>query len=317
MASLGFYPKRKPYKTGYLPVSDGHKLYYALYGNPNGVPILIIHGGPGAGCSDTAYRYYDPRTCNILALDQRGAGRSKPFASLRGNTTDKLVKDFRTFLKFLKIKKVFIAGGSWGSCLGLCYAIKYPQTVLGMSFRGIYLGSNFVDDFMLSGRARTHFPEPWIRFVSHVPQRYRSRPCTYYWKMMRSKNPKTTRKYCQEWALYETSLLSLEYNLSKALKKIKSKFVIPLSLLEAHYIGKNCFLPKNYIIRNVHKLAHIPCSIVHGRYDCVCPPENAYVLHKALPKSRLHFVTAGHSAKDPEIVKLLMREMKYLIKNYA
>ena len=306
---MKLYPSRKPYKKGYLPVGDGHELFYALYGNPKGIPVLFVHGGPGGGCGKNAHRHFDPKKFNILTVDQRGAAFSRPYASLRANTTQKLVQDFRKFLKFLKIKKVLLFGGSWGSCLSLCYAIKYPQTVKGMVLRGIYLGTRYENDYFLNGGSRTHFPEVWERFVSFVPKRYKKRPASYYWKMMHSKNTKTVKKYCYEWALYESSMVHLIYEPEKVRREVKGNWVISIAKLEAHYLMRDCFLPPNYIMRNAKKIAHIPISLVHGRYDFVCTPDMAYSLHQALPKSKLFFVLAGHSSADPGMRSRMMKEI--------
>jgi len=308
MTSL--HPARKPYRTGYFPVSDGYQLYYALYGNPKGKPVLFVHGGPGAGCGKNAHRFFNPKKFNIITIDQRGAGRSKPFASTKNNTTQKLVEDFHDLLKFLNIKKTFLFGGSWGSCLSLCYAIKYPDTVKGMVLRGIYLGTREENDYFLNGGAKTHFPEVWEQFLSIVPKKHRRNPAKYYWRMMNSRNHLTVKKYCAEWAAYEGSMLHLKVDLNKSCKEARTRSSIALARLEAHYLMNDCFLPRNYIIKNTHKIVHIPTTIVHGRYDFVCTPDMAYRLHHALPKSTLHYVIAGHSASDPEIQKTLVREMK-------
>jgi proline iminopeptidase len=169
----------------------------------------------------------------------------------------------------------------------------------------------------MNGGARTHFPEAWARFVSFVPKRYRNHPERYYWRMMNSKNQKTAEKYCREWALYETSMLHLVYDLKKAKAETRGKWVVPLSKLEAKYLMHDCFLPKNYIMRNVHKLRNIPVSIVHGRYDFVCTPDMAYALHKALSRSRLFFVTAGHSLSDPEIRSRTMKEIHEMARKHG
>jgi proline iminopeptidase len=309
---MKLFPARKPYRKGYLAVGDGHELYYALYGNPNGTPVLYVHGGPGAGCGKQSYKHFNPRLFNILTVDQRGAGKSKPFASLKANTTQKLVQDLHKFLKFLKIKKTLVFGGSWGSCLSLCYAIKYPQTVLGMVLRGIYLGSHPENDYFLNGLARTHFPEVWERFVSFVPKG--KNPAKYFWKMMNSKNVKIAYKYCKEWALYESNMLHLVYDPKKTAKECVGKWIVPLARFEAKYLMNDCFLPKDYILRNCHKIKNIPTSIVHGRYDFVCTPDIAYKLHKALPKSKLFFVTAGHSISDPAVRNALIKEIHAMAK---
>ncbi|MEM3154289.1 MAG: prolyl aminopeptidase [Candidatus Woesearchaeota archaeon] len=314
---MKLFPKRRPYRKGYFPVGDGHEIYYALYGNPKGIPVLFVHGGPGAGCNEDAHRHFNPKKFNILTVDQRGAGRSRPYAGLRANTTQKLVQDFRKLLKFLKIKKVFLFGGSWGSCLSLCYAIKYPHTVLGMVLRGIYLGTRRENEYFLKGGPKSHFPEVWERFLSFVPKKNRRNPAQFYWKMMNSENRKTSYKHCYEWTLYESSMLHLKYDPKKVRKSIKRKWVEALAKLEAKYLMNDCFLPPNYIMRNAKKIIHIPVSIVHGRYDFVCTPDVAYGLHKALPKSKLHFVLAGHSIADPQNRGLLIKEIHEMARKYG
>ena len=314
---MKLFPKRKPYRKGYFPVGDGHELFYALFGNPNGVPVLFVHGGPGGGCGKRAPRHFDPKKFNILTVDQRGAANSRPYASLKNNTTQKLVQDFHKFLKFLKIKKVFLFGGSWGSCLSLCYAIKYPKTVLGMVLRGIYLGTRYENDYFLNGGARTHFPDVWERFVSMVPKRYQKNPSKYYWKMMHSNNEKTVKKHCYEWALYESSMVHLVYNPAKVKKETRGNWIVSIAKLEAHYLINDCFLPKNYIMKNAHKISNIPLSLIHGRYDFVCTPDIEYALHKALPKSKLFFVMAGHSSADPEMQNRMMKEIHEMARKYA
>ncbi len=314
---MKLFPNRKPYRKGYFSVGDGHELYYALYGNSQGIPVLFVHGGPGGGCSKDAHRHFNPKVFNIMTVDQRGAGKSRPFAGMRANTTQKLVQDFRKFLRFLKIKKTYLFGGSWGSCLSLCYAIKYPQTVKGMVLRGIYLGTRYENDYFLKGHARTHFPEVWERFVSIVPKRYRNNPSNFYWKMMNSKNQKTVYKYCYEWAFYESSMLKLKFDLKKVKKQMKGRWVIPISKLEAKYLMNDCFLPPKYILRNAHKIKHIPASLIHGRYDFVCTPDMAYQLHKSLSKSKLFFVTAGHSLSDPEIQNVTMKEIHAMARKHG
>jgi len=306
---MKLFPQRKPYKKGYFEV-DGHKLFYQLYGNPKGKPVLVVHGGPGGGCQPKDARYFDPKKFNILLIDQRGAGKSKPFASLKRNKTKYLVDDLHKFLQFLGIKKVYLFGGSWGSCLSLCYAIKYPKTVRGMVLRGVYLGTKEENHHFLTGGVRSYFPEVWERFISHVPKAFKKNPAKFYWKKMNANHNSTALKWCREWSLYELSALSLKYDQKKALKKTKGKWIIPFARLEAHYLMNNCFLPPNYIIKNAKKIKHIPCTMIQGRYDVICPPTTAYALHKALPKSKLYFVTAGHSSSDPEIKSALVREMK-------
>lgn len=306
---MKLFPARKPFDEGFLPVGDGHELYYAQYGNRKGKPVLFVHGGPGGGCDKKAYRHFNPKKFRVVIVDQRGAGKSKPFASIKANTTDRLVEDARKLLDHLGIKKTFLFGGSWGSCLSLCFAIKYPSRVRGMVLRGIYLGTREENEYLLKGCARTHFPEVWERFVENVPKKYRWNPAPYYWKMMNSLDRKLAERYAREWARYELSMLSLRPDAEKVLKKVKSKGALAFARIEAHYLLNDAFLPPKYILKNAYKMKRIPLAIVHGRYDFVCAPETAFTLHKALPKSKLVVPIAGHSSSDPEIRENMMREI--------
>lgn len=301
---------KRSYKRGYLKVSKIHRLYYELCGNPKGKPVLFLHGGPGAGFSERDKRFFNPKTYNVILFDQRGSGRSRPFASLKENTTFDLVEDIKKLLEFLKIKKVFIFGGSWGSTLALVYAIKYPKTVSGMLLRGIFLSSKDDINHYAKGGIKNFFPDVWSRFINLVPKKYRNDPVSYYLEQMTSKNKKIREKYAFEWAYYEMSILKLDTNHKEILKGLKQFSYKSLAPLEAYYIKNNCFLPNDYILNNCYKISKLPISIVHGRYDFVCPVTNAYQLHKKLKNSRLYIVCAGHSSSEREINKRLISEMK-------
>lgn len=310
------FPNIKPYKKDYLKVSDGHKLYYELCGNPKGKPVLVLHGGPGQGINSKMRRFFNPKIYKIILFDQRGSGKSKPFSSIKENTTQKLVQDINELLQELKIKKVFLFGGSWGSTLALVYGIKNPKKVVGMLLRGIFLSTKENIDFLYKGKIKNHFPELWERFIKLVPKKYQKDSVSYYLKKMNSKNLKTKRKYIYEWNYYEGSLLKIKYNKKEIEKKMKKKFKDKsLSIIEAHYMKNNCFLPNNYILKNTEKLSKIPISIIHGRYDMVCPFINAYNLHKKLKNSTLHTIDlAGHTSSEPLITEKLISEMKRLSK---
>lgn len=300
------YTKIRTYKKGFLDVGDNHKIYYELSGNPKGRPVLFVHGGPGAGFSDTDKRYFNPRIFNIITFDQRGCGRSKPFASIKNNTTFKLASDMNKLLKHLKIKKVILFGGSWGSTLSLVYAIRYPKTVSALVIRGVMLGSKEEDNYFIYG-AKEHFPEAWERMASFA----KGDIIKYYYNKMKSKNKETWRKYALEWARYEFSvsrLIPSELDVKRILRKIKFK---AFSLIEMHYMNNNWFLPENYIIKNAHKIK-VPVSIIHGRYDNVCRPLSAYTIHKKIKGSKLFFTLAGHSASDKENLERLTKEMDKL-----
>ena len=310
------YPKLNPYKKGYLNVSGGYKLYYELCGNPSGIPVLFLHGGPGAGFTENDRRYFNPNKYNIILFDQRGAGKSKPFASLKANKTDKLVEDIIRILKFLKIKKIFLFGGSWGSSLALIYAIRYPETVIGMLLRGIYL-CRPKDDKHYLANVKSFNPEAWNRLVSLVPKEARKDILAYYHKQMLSKDAKTREKFTFEWSYYEISISRLLIEQNDVLNALKQFSYRSMSPIEVYYLKNNCFIERDYILKNAGKLSKIPISIVHGRYDLICPPEAAYELHKKLKNSKLHFVLAGHSASEEEIQKKLVSEMDMFAEKFG
>ena len=306
----------RPYKKGYFKVSKIHSLYYELYGNPKGKLVLFLHGGPGGGFSERDKRFFNPKKYNLILFDQRGSGRSKPFASLEENTTFDLVEDIRKLLEFFKIKKIFLFGGSWGSTLALVYAIKYPKTVSGMLLRGIFLCSKEDKKHYFGGGIKNFFPDIWERFISNVPKKYRNENNipSYYLKMMNSKNKKIKEKYTFEWAYYEMSILKLKTKEGKILKLMKEGSYKSLAPLEAYYLKNNCFISNNYILNNCDKISNIPISIIHGRYDFVCPAINAFKLHSKLKNSKLYIVCAGHSSSEKEIEKRLISEMNRFYK---
>lgn len=308
------YKNIKTYSNGYLDSGEGHSIYYELSGNPKGKPVLFVHGGPGAGFREEDKRFFNPKIFNVITFDQRGSGRSKPFASLKKNETSFLVEDMRKLLKSLEIEKVILFGGSWGSTLSLVYAIKYPETVKAMVLRGISLGGKDDNNYLIY-KAKRHFPDAWSKMLELVPFIYRKKVIKYYYKMMNSKNKDTIEKYTMAWARYEFSISSLspsEKKIKDILKNIRHE---AFSLIELHYLINNCFLPKDYILKNSGKIEKIPASIIHGRYDCVCDPLSAYYLHKKLKNSTLIYTTAGHSASDRENEEALVKEMDKLGKD--
>ena len=308
------YPPIEPYYKGCLDVGDGHKIYYEQCGNPKGVPILFIHGGPGAGCDESSRRFFNPKKWRIILFDQRGAGRSKPYASTYANTTRHLVEDIEKLLKHVGVEKTVVFGGSWGSTLGLIYAIARPERVFGMALRGIWLSEKKECADYLSGQTEfSRFPEICERFLSHVPIEARNNPAEYYYAMMTSGDPKVRRRYAYEWTFYELMRLHLVEPAEEEFKKEIAGFpYVSLAVLEAHYIRNLCFLEDGYILKNARRLPRVPTIIIHGRYDDVCPVSNAFRLQKALPHSKLHIVTAGHASTDPEIRKKLVSEINKL-----
>ena len=308
------FPKINPYRHVYLDVGDGHSLYYELCGNPKGRPVLYVHGGPGAGCNAGSRRYFNPKKWNIILFDQRGANRSKPFGSLKANTTWKLVEDIRKLLRFLNIRKTVLFGGSWGSTLSLVYAIRHPKTVSGLLLRGVFLGRKQDIMYTYGGGAEDYFPEAWERFAGNVPRNFRNGAISYYVKQMKSKNGRIRNKFAFEFSYYELSLLKLSVTNKQVMKmmgKVKdNSWHKSMALIESHYMMNGCFMPEDYVLDNIRKIRTIPVSIVQGRYDALCPPRQAWLLHKGLPESRLFYVTAGHASSEPAIQAKLVEEMK-------
>jgi proline iminopeptidase len=305
-------PTYPPYESGQFSVTDGHSLYYERFGKLGGVPVLFVHGGPGAGFSEEDKAFFDPELFDVLLFEQRGSGRSTPFASLEDNHTDALVDDITRLLDAFDMPRVLLFGGSWGSTLSLVYAIRNPSRISAMLLRGIFLADARSIEHFIGGGVEKLFPEVWERFVSQVPDERRGDLAGYYLEQMQSPDEDVRERFCFEWGQYELSLIKLDaasVDVGEMLEHYNYRSLAPL---EAHYVVNRCFLPDRYILDNAATLAGIPASIVHGRYDVICPAQDAYELHRALPDSALHFVCAGHSASETEIRKALVAELARL-----
>ena len=294
------------YQRGFIAVSDGYELYYELYGTPKGIPVIFLHGGPGAGFSDSDKQFFDKRKYNVILFDQRGASRSKPFGSIENNTTQHLVSDINVILDYLKFDQVYFFGGSWGSTLALVYAIHQPKRVLGLILRGIWLANKYGLEHYIGGGIKEFFPDVWDRFMKLVKKG--ENPVSYYLQQMLSKDAKISDKFAYEWAYYESSFYTIRKieNIEDIVDSFPYK---SLAILEAHYIHNKCFLPEDFIIQNIEKIKNIKTAIVQGRYDFICPPIQAFRLHANLNNSKLNIVNAGHSSSDAEIKKALKFEL--------
>ena len=295
------------YKTGYFEVSDGHQLYYELYGNPKGIPVLFLHGGPGAGFSDKDKQFFNKRRYNVLFFDQRGSSRSKPFGSIENNTTQDLVSDINKILDYLNFDKVYVYGGSWGSTLSLVYAIHHPQRVLGLILRGIWLANKYAIDHYIGGGIKEFFPDVWERFARLVKKGENA--VDYYFQKMLSDNTAESDRYAYEWAYYEMSFYTIN-KIADPDESLKTFSYKSMAILEAYYIKNNCFLTEDFIMKNVGKIKNIKTTIVQGRYDFICPPVQAFRLNSALNNSTLNITIAGHSSSDAETKKALISELK-------
>lgn len=297
----------QPYKSGHIDVSDGHSLYFELYGNPKGIPVLFLHGGPGAGFSDKDKQFFNKRRYNVIFFDQRGSSRSKPFGSIENNTTQDLVSDINKVLDYLNFNRVYVFGGSWGSSLALVYAIHHPKKVAGLILRGIWLANKYGLEHYINGGIKEFFPDVWERFAKLVPKG--ENPINYYLEKMLSADKKISDKYAYEWAYYEMSFYTIN-KISDPDEILKTFSYKSMAILEAYYIKNNCFLSEDFIINNIDIIANFKISIVHGRYDFICPPAQAFRLHSKLNHSTLNITNAGHSSSDTENKRALISELR-------
>lgn len=311
------YPSIEPYRAGRLPVDDIHTLYWEECGNPLGVPVLFLHGGPGAGCSPEHRRFFDPQYYRIVLFDQRGAGRSTPHGETTNNTTALLVSDIETLRAMLKISTWHVFGGSWGSTLALAYAQTHPQICLSLTLRGIFLLRASEVDWFLHG-LRNFAPQSWEQFVGFLPESLRGDICNGYWTQLNHELPEIRMAAANSWASYEARSVSLRTNVTVAAANVSqpmlsasaSQSAVGLARLEVHYMRSNQFVPDDALLRGVERIRHIPCAIVQGKYDLLCPPITAVALHSAWPESTLQIIEdAGHSAFEPGIRSALVAIM--------
>lgn len=302
------FPIQEPFNEGRLKVSDVHEIYYEESGNKNGPPIVFVHGGPGGGADADSRRFFDPSHYRIILFDQRGCGRSTPHADLRENTTWDLVSDMELIREKLKIDKWVVFGGSWGSTLSLAYAVTHPTRVKGLILRGIFLcRKQEIDWFYQEGASRI-FPDAWDQYRDHIPASERKDFVSAYHKRLTSEDKNVRMEAARRWSVWEGSTSRLIPDNKMMDRYGQDEFAIAFARIECHYFtNKAFFKTDNYLIEQCHKIQHIPTEIIHGRYDVVCPVENAWDLKKALPNANLQIIAdAGHAAKEPGIESALI-----------
>ena len=301
------FPSIEPYQTQMLPVSDGHSLYIEECGQPDGLPVVFLHGGPGAGCESYHRRFFDPDVYRIILFDQRGCGRSVPHASLHGNTTDALVADMETIRERLDVDQWVVFGGSWGSTLGLVYAETFPERVLGLVLRGIFLCRPADIQWFYQQGASALLPDHWEGFLEPVPADERGDLVNAYYRLLTGDDEVARMAAAKAWSLWEGLASTLLPKAAVTDHFAHSKTALSLARIECHYFVNNSFMLENQILRDATRLQKIPGIIVHGRYDVVCPLEQAWDLHLAWPQSCLQIVQdAGHSATEHGIVDALV-----------
>lgn len=303
---LTLYPPIEAFATGMLAVDDIHTIYYEQSGNPNGVPVVFLHGGPGGGSSPKHRQFFDPAHYHIIVFDQRGCGQSTPLAETRNNTTELLVSDIEAIRTTIGIDKWHVFGGSWGSTLALAYAIAHPTRTLSLTLRGIFMMTQRELDWFLYG-VRAVFPEAWHGFIADVPPARRDDLLEYYSELFAHPDPSVRLQAAITWSTFEASCCAL-IPLPLVASESDGHHALSIATIEAHYFRNNRFTPDDYLLRNVPRIRHIPAVIVQGRYDAVCPIETAYDLHRAWPEAEFVVVPdAGHSSSEPGVTDALIR----------
>ena len=298
----------QPFSNGYINTKDGYKIYYEECGNPRGLPVMVLHGGPGAGCNSNMRRYFDPKYYRIILFDQRGCGKSLPNASVSENTTWHLVDDIEKIRKKLNLEKILLFGGSWGSTLGLIYSISFPENVFGMILRGIFLMTEReLNWFYKEGGASYFWPEEWKKFVEMIPDCEHKNLIKAYHKRLFHRQKEIREKFSLLWMNWENSLASMEN--SRRNFYTPTNYALAFSRIENHYFINKGFLENDdYIISNINKIEEIKGIIIQGRYDMVCPPNSAYILHKAWSKSELNIVDfSGHAMSETRVSQELLK----------
>lgn len=298
---LDLFPEIEPYSHGMMDVDVPHKIYWEECGNPDGVPLICLHGGPGAACSPILRQFFDPDYYRIILFDQRGCGRSTPHGCLEDNNTAALLRDIEQLRQQLKIEQWHVFGGSWGSTLALSYAVEHADKISSMVLRGIFLmEARDIEWFMDTNK--NIFPEPWEQFVSVIPEDERVNLLNAYYKRLTSPDKDIQLEAAISWSLYESACARLIPNYETVTTPEQKKHAIAISLLECHYFKYDYIKPKDSLVNKVDAFRHIPTTIVQGRYDMVCPILSAHRLHSAWPEAEYIVVPdGGHSALDPTI----------------
>ncbi|MGR3615494.1 MAG: prolyl aminopeptidase [Paracoccaceae bacterium] len=310
------YPPIDPFDQRLLVVGQGHSIYVEQSGNPQGVPVIVCHGGPGGGCSPAMRRYFDPNVYRVILFDQRGCGRSVPHASCDDNTTGHLIEDMEKIRNLLDISDWMVFGGSWGATLSLLYAQLHPNRVQHLILRGVFLMTRAELDWFYGGGAGKFWPETWARFVSLIPENERDDMITAYNKRLFCGDLEQEIRYGRAWSAWENALASVHSNGMTG--ESPGNYARAFARLENHYFINNGFLKfDGQILANMARISHIPGVIVQGRYDMICPPTSAWKLNELWPAAELKMVrNAGHAMSEPGISAELVRAMDCIAESF-
>jgi proline iminopeptidase len=307
MSREQLYPPIEPYQTGRLRLDDIHTMYWEQSGNPDGVPVVFLHGGPGAGATPVHRRFFDPRRYRIVVFDQRGSGRSTPVGELRRNTTQYLIADMERLRTELGIERWLVFGGSWGSTLALAYGEVHPERCLGFVLRGIFLARPHEIEWFLYG-LRNVFPEAWRKFVTPIPEAERDDLLGAFHRRLTDPDPQVHLAAARAWSTYEGSCSTLVPSPETVAAFGEANMAFGLARIETHYFIEDDFLHDGRLLRDLGRIRHLPATIVQGRYDMICPIVTADELARAWPEAEYVIVPdAGHSALDPGIRAALVR----------
>ena len=305
-----FYPAIKPYNSGTLRVSTEHEIYYEESGNPDGKPVVFLHGGPGGGTDAKMRRFFDPKRYRIVLFDQRGCGQSKPSASLVDNTTWHLVSDIEAIRAHLGIHRWQVFGGSWGSTLALAYAQKHPKRVTELVLRGIFLVRRWELEWFYQdpGGAAALFPDLWEHYIKPLSAEERKDCIRSFYRRLTSETKETLLEAARAWSIWESALSYMKLNKNYVKRAAEADFAAAFARIECHYFVNGGFLEReSQLLDDVPKIRHIPATIVQGRFDVVCPMRSCWDLHRAWPEADLRIVPdAGHSAFEPGIARELV-----------
>ncbi|MDD7971594.1 prolyl aminopeptidase [Roseinatronobacter alkalisoli] len=312
-AVSGLYPISDPFDQRMLDVGHGHQVYVEQCGHPDGIPVVVLHGGPGGGCSPAMRRFFDPRTYRVVLFDQRGCGRSKPAATIEHNTTQHLIADIELIRQTLGIQRWVVFGGSWGATLALAYAQAHPEMVAYLVLRGVFTGTQAELDWFYGGGAGRFFPELWAQFLRPVPADEQHDLIAAYGKRLFSGDRHLEDHFARSWTRWENALAAIETR-GPGSAEAPATYARAFARLENHYFRNGCFLGEDRaLMRNLGRMQHIPGTIVQGRYDMICPPTTAWELHAAWGMSRLEMVpVAGHALSEPGISAELLRVMNHM-----
>ncbi len=306
-ASRDFYPPVEPYAHGMLDTGERHQLYWELCGNPDGIPVVFLHGGPGAGCSPMQRRLFDPKRYRILLFDQRGCGRSTPHASLEDNTTWHLVADIERLREMTGVERWLVFGGSWGSALALAYAQAHPERATGLILRGIFTLRRAELLWYYQEGASWLFPDKWERFLAPIPPSEHHDLIAAYRRRLVGEDVRARIEAARAWSLWEGETLTLRPNPDIAAQHGEDRYALAFARIENHYIVHGAWLEEGQLLADVSRIAHLPGVIVQGRYDVATPARTAWDLHRAWPAAEFHLIDdAGHATTEPGILDALI-----------